>query len=70
MDRSLKERIAKVANRLVPVAGFLMFVATSNGRCARWPEEHEEGCECQTCTAFLTVQSCITELSGLADTQA
>lgn len=55
-----------IADSLVPVAGALMFIATSNGRCAREPEIHEEDCDCQVCRAYVAVQSAITELERMA----
>ncbi len=63
----LTERLDRIANRLVPVSGYLMYVATSNGRCAQEPDEHEEGCDCECCRAFLGTQDCITQLAKIVD---
>ncbi len=64
-DDQTAEVLAKLnalADKLVPVAGTLMMVATSNGRCAREPDVHEEHCDCQVCKAFLATQAVITGL--------
>lgn len=50
------------SDRLVPVAGLLMQVACSNGRVASEPEEHDEGCKCRVCEAFMTVQAIQNEM--------
>lgn len=52
----LKIKLNEMGDRLVPVAGLLMQIACSNGRVAKEPEIHEEGCKCRVCNAFLTVQ--------------
>jgi len=65
MSGDLIARLNSLADRLVPVAGYLMSVATSNGRCAAKPDEHDEGCGCQCCRAFVATQSAITELSKI-----
>lgn len=61
----LKAKLGELADRLVPVAGYLMYVATSNGRVAREPDEHDEGCDCQCCRAFLATQDVTTKLGEI-----
>lgn len=61
----MKKRLSDAADRLCPVAGLLMHVATSNGEVAREPEIHEEGCECQVCEALLNTHAVMNELEAV-----
>ncbi len=65
MTTDQRAKLNAIADRLAPIAGFLMGVALSNGRIAREPEIHEEGCDCQVCRAFLGTQQCMNELEAL-----
>lgn len=64
-DPEIADRLDRLADSLVPVAGTLMCVAVSNGRCAAEPDSHEEGCTCQVCKAFVTTQAATTGLSEI-----
>lgn len=55
----LIDRLSSMADRLVPVAGELM------SRACRDEEEHLEGCDCNTCKAFLATHSCINEMEEI-----
>ncbi len=64
-NAELVSRLDVLADRLVPVAGYLMRVATSNGRCAAEPDIHEPNCPCELCRAFFATQSVTTELTEI-----
>lgn len=57
--RALEALANRVANDLVPVAGELMRRACGDSF------EHEEGCACNTCRAFLATQKATTDLAAL-----
>lgn len=59
------DRLDRLANTFVPVAGTLMQIACSNGRSAREPDIHEADCDCQVCKAFTAVQAATTELDAI-----
>lgn len=58
-DKILADRLGKLADRLVGVAGELMRRACNDS----WI--HEESCTCPTCNAFVTTQDVITQLSAI-----
>jgi predicted anti-sigma-YlaC factor YlaD len=55
----VKRRLNNFADRLVFVAGELMRRACSD------PDEHLEGCRCNTCRAFLDTQAIQNEMEQL-----
>jgi len=61
----IRDQLDKTANALCSVSGFLMHVATSNGRVAREPDEHDAGCDCRCCEAFQATQQATTDLAAI-----
>jgi len=58
-------RLNDIATQLAPVAGTLMMVACSNGKAPWQPEEHDEGCDCQICRAFLATLDAQNKLEAI-----
>ena len=58
-NTELKSRLDRMTNSLPCVAGELMRRACGD------QEEHLDGCNCNTCLAFLVTQNAITELDKI-----
>jgi hypothetical protein len=64
-DKDIRDYLNDLGNKLVPVQGFLMHIACSNGRVAAQPEIHEADCDCRLCRCFLSVQDAITKTDAI-----